>query len=934
MRKLFCLACILFWHTSISFATVLLLEDPPTKLSLSDYIFITTPAISYHSIEELFTNNASATFVPLSENTINSPTSEPVWIKFEVKNLTESDIADTEYVLHLSLTFTNIEVYTVDNDENVIVHKSGFFTPITERSYVPALKGNYIKLSLQPNKSYTIYAKLICERTAIAPEFELTITNFKQFQKTLINKQRWNALYIGFILMMLLYNLLIFLFAKDRAFLFYAIYLAGIVLYTAYNSSDLADLITPYLFPNSPYLIYYFKLLIYPCIASYLFFLRSFLNLKNALPVCDTLLKWTAILALPSLVLDGTIMTATNFSYNISDGVLITYVVVFVFASFSIIPSLLKSTDHKRHFIIYGVLAMGIGTLLTTWERLQSIDFSTFYFRIGSIIEIILFSLGLAFRHLQQEKKQQKVYYELEKSKLIQQQEQIELQRIKEIDQLKTKLYTNITHEFRTPLTVIMGMADTIKGNKKIKELIIRNSTNLLSLINQLLDLAQAEKGQLKLTPKSIELIQYLRYLIESFSTLAATKNIRLHFNTSFQTLPLSIDEEKLKHILQNLISNAIKFTPQYGVINISVNTILKDGEEILQITVQDSGSGIAEKDLPHVFERFYQKNTSTTSGTGIGLSIAKEFVELMNGTIKVSSQLYKGSKFTILLPLKRLDSEPAVVPITLQKTEPPYLIGAQKVEYIPNKKPIILVIEDNMDVFIYIQYCLEKEYNLHLAQNGTTGIDMAQELIPDIIICDVMMPKKNGFEVTTTLKKNEKTSHIPIILLTAKVAQADKLKGLQAGANAYLSKPFDKKELLIRLNKIMEMRNHLQAYYSATDFNEPIPHSAGTQAELAFLEKLNEFIEKNLIEADFSMANLSAFLNMSQVQVYRKIKSLTNQTPTQYIRAKRLDKAVNLLKTTSLNISEIAYQVGYSDPNYFSRTFHKEFGRTPSSFR
>ena len=340
---------------------------------------------------------------------------------------------------------------------------------------------------------------------------------------------------------------------------------------------------------------------------------------------------------------------------------------------------------------------------------------------------------------------------------------------------------------------------------------------------------------------------------------------------------------------------------------------------------------------MPHIFERFYQAKESETqsvTGTGIGLSLTKEFVELMKGQIKVNSQLGLGSEFSIILPLNRIKTQIATPSQALDTTDPSYIIGNHSVDYEPNKKPIVLVIEDNLDVFIYIQHCLEKEYNLHLAQNGKIGIIMAKELIPDIIISDVMMPEKDGFEVTAKLKSNEKTSHIPIILLTAKVSQEDKLKGLQYGADVYLTKPFDKKELLIRLNGIIENRNHFQSYYSNATFIDPIPHPAGKQAEIAFLEKLNTFIDENLVEADFSMANLSKFLNMSQIQVYRKIKSLTNQTPTQYIRAKRLDKALDLLQTTTLNISEIAYQVGYTDPNYFSRTFNKEFGRTPSSFR
>ena len=708
----------LLWLSVAGLSNTLLLDNQHSVYPLEDFLSIVIPVNPELGIEDIRSDTSQIQFTPFKKGSITAPTSDPIWVRFTLSNNLHNNYPYSEWVLQLSLTFTDIEIYTVDNEQNIIIDKSGYFTPLSERSYLPAVKGNYTKLKLATNKSYTIYAKLICERLAIAPELDLKLTQYQQFQKTLSQKQRWNALYMGFILMMLFYNLLIFIFAKDKTFLFYSLYLGGIGLFTAYNSGDLFDIITPTFFPELPYLIYYFKLPVYICMASYLFFLTYFLDLKNTNPLWDKNLNRLGYFAFPCLLLDGAIMTATNFSYNISDSILISYAVIFVFASFSILPTLSKSKDFKRHFIIYGVLAMGIGTLLTVWARLQSIDFSTFYFRIGSIIEIVAFSLGLAYRHIENEKEKQKVYYELERNKLVQEQEQQEIQRIKETNQLRSRFYTNITHEFRTPLTVIQGITDSIKGNKKAKELILRNSKNLLSLINQLLDLSKIESGKLTLKEEPTEVVQHINYLIDSFSSLTSQKNIRLYLNTAVPALSISIDREKLDHIVQNLISNALKFTPIYGTIIVTLTINNTSQEEQLQLAIKDNGVGIKEADLPHIFERFYQAKESETqsvTGTGIGLSLTKEFVELMKGQIKVNSQLGLGSEFSIILPLNRIKTQIATPSQALDTTDPSYIIGNHSVDYEPNKKPIVLVIEDNLDVFIYIQHCLEKEYNLSL---------------------------------------------------------------------------------------------------------------------------------------------------------------------------------------------------------------------------
>jgi signal transduction histidine kinase/CheY-like chemotaxis protein/ligand-binding sensor domain-containing protein len=523
-----------------------------------------------------------------------------------------------------------------------------------------------------------------------------------------------------------------------------------------------------------------------------------------------------------------------------------------------------------------------------------------------------------------------------------------ETKRVKELDSLKTRLYTNITHEFRTPLTVIMGMSENIKEHPNERKLIRRNSKNLLRLVNQLLDLSKLESGNLKLDKIQGDIVNYLQYLTESFYSMATEKDIRLTFYSEEEELIMDYDEVKIQHIIYNLLSNAIKFTPKGGKVILHLRQIEQNENPQLKLKVKDNGIGITAEKLPHVFDRFYQADDSATrsgEGTGIGLTLVKELVEMMGGRISVESTLHKGTEFTIWLPVKREVSRESklnydeehfhkmaneLVPVKTNST--PIKIPPVTDEH----KPEILIIEDNKDVVTYIETLLQRDYTVHIAVDGQKGIDAAIELIPDIIISDVMMPEKDGYEVCETLKQDMRTSHIPIILLTAKAEQSDKVQGLKYGADAYLTKPFDKEELFIRLKKLIELRRQLQTYYANT-FSIVLPEISQDSVapiEDKFIQKLQGIIHDNIGDAEFGVSELGKAAMMSHIQLYRKLKALTDKTPSIFIRSIRLQKAMDLLKNSNLNISEIAYDVGFSDPNYFSKTFHQEFGKPPRSIR
>jgi len=522
------------------------------------------------------------------------------------------------------------------------------------------------------------------------------------------------------------------------------------------------------------------------------------------------------------------------------------------------------------------------------------------------------------------------------------QREKEESERIKELDSFKTRFYTNITHEFRTPLTIINGMAEKIKEqpeewNESGVEMIKRNSNNLLSLINQLLDLQKLESG--KLSPNLIqgEVIAYLKYITESFHSYASQKEIQIHFLSRTDSLWMDYDPDRLLNIVSNLLSNAIKFTDSKGDIYLQLNTISEEENELLEIIIKDTGIGITAEKLPHIFDRFYQVDESDTrinEGSGIGLALTKELTQLLKGNIEVESTPNVGTSFRLLFPVTRNAKKEQALP-NENIASPIHNLNASLTTPSPKAKtkediPIVLVIEDNIDVQHYLNACLKDHYFIHFADDGAIGIQKAIAEVPDIIISDVMMPKKNGFEVCQTLKQYDATSHIPIIILTARASIEDKIEGLTYGADAYLAKPFNPKELLVRVEKLIEGRQQLQAKYS----QGKLITTLAPKQEDAYLKKVQEVILEHLEAEQFGPTELAEVMNISRTQLHRKMKALTNSSTSKYINKIRLEKAKTLLSTTEMSVSEIAYAVGFTTLTYFSNNFSKAFNISPSDFR
>jgi signal transduction histidine kinase/DNA-binding response OmpR family regulator/streptogramin lyase len=539
--------------------------------------------------------------------------------------------------------------------------------------------------------------------------------------------------------------------------------------------------------------------------------------------------------------------------------------------------------------------------------------------------------------------------------------------RLKELDLAKSRLYTNITHEFRTPLTVILGMAEQVKSDPKKwfnegLQLIRRNGKQLLSLVNQLLDLSKLESGDMPLKLVQGDVVNYLKYLTESFHSYAESRDIRLHFLTDLQECRMDYDPEKLGNVVSNLLSNAIKFTPEAGDIYLQIGmrdegrgmmgsaiSSLIPHSSSLELVVRDTGIGIPPAAIPHIFDRFYQVDDSSTrrgEGTGIGLALAKELVTLMGGSITVESKVGAGTKFTVQLPITRLAPE---IPPDPLKGEPQKQHPAEIFEEITSElpdygspfrgsggveKPLVLLIEDHRDVLTYLTSFLSGEYQIVLAKDGQEGWDKALELIPDLIVSDVMMPKKDGFEVCESVKTDERTCHIPVILLTAKAGEKAKIEGLAHGADAYIAKPFNREELMVRIEKLIDGRRRIQEQYAAKGFLRKSASLKPQSLDDIFLQKITGIVEENLSDENFGLPELCRQAAMSRSQLFRKLKALTGQSTNYFIRNVRLEKAKELLETTHLSISEIAYQTGFVNPAYFSRVFKEVFGVPPGEVR
>ncbi len=523
--------------------------------------------------------------------------------------------------------------------------------------------------------------------------------------------------------------------------------------------------------------------------------------------------------------------------------------------------------------------------------------------------------------------------------------EKAEAEKLRKIDEAKTKLFTNISHEFRTPLTVILGMAEQMEKNpekwmKAGPEKITSQSRILLRLVNQMLDIAKIEADEMPINLINGDIGKFVRYLTEPFHSLAESRNIKLIISQSEKPIFTDYDPDKLMHIVSNLFSNAIKFTPAGGRIYVNIEQPTEEHEKVIRIIVKDTGRGIPQESAQKIFDRFYQVSDQGDQipGTGLGLALASELVKLMKGKIRVISEEGKGAEFTVSLPLTNTataskdhgisainqESINAGIPKTVSPSESGTFFKKE------DHLPLLLIVEDNSDVVEYLRAILEKNYRIELASNGKDGLDKARNIIPDIILSDVMMPLMDGFEMLEQLKADIRTDHIPVVILTARGDFDSKLIGLKHGADHYLVKPFSEKELLLKLNNLLELRRKMQKQLGSIPFIRPA-ENVQYKHETLFMKRLNNLIEEKLHNEDFGINEICLSMNMSRAQLYRKFSALTDNSIGRYLRSCRLLHAKTLLVKHGRNVTEAAFESGFRNLSHFSTCFHEEFGCAPN---
>ena len=516
-----------------------------------------------------------------------------------------------------------------------------------------------------------------------------------------------------------------------------------------------------------------------------------------------------------------------------------------------------------------------------------------------------------------------------------------------ELTHSRLVFFTNISHELRTPLTLIADPVEMLLDDRSIKgrsrellQMVQRNALSLQQLVGSILDFRKIQNGKMELSLSRFDLPEALQQWTGDFAMTAQRKKIQMHLDTShFSSADVVADKEKLARIVFNLLSNALKYTPAGGFIHVS----LADDGERLRIEVKDSGKGIDKEELTKVFERFFQAK-GAASGTGIGLALVKSFVELHHGEVRVESEPGKGTCFIVLLPRQQEgfveEPQPAAADKSssfsddgsLQYIDDGERHGGKLQQIISEhvEKPTILIIDDNNDIRQYERTLLQDYYFVLEASDGREGLEIARKEVPDLVICDVMMPVMDG--LTQQLKTNTATSHIPVIMLTAKNLEEHRAEGYEQGADSYITKPFHSKVLLARVENLLHQRAHLRQLFAqgAAEGKETEEVSRLDDRDKAFVKQLHDIIKSNMGNSDFGVEDIGAEIGLSRVQLYRKVKAITGSSVVDLLRKARLAKARRLLEANSMNISEVAYEVGFSSPSYFTKCFKDEYGMLP----
>lgn len=885
------------------------------------------------------------------------------WLRIKIRNAPNNN--SRRWVLQIPYLLSKAEIYPFYSDIAVP-------TTAMVANSLPAMQpysaAQPFAFSLQAGQQLTLYLRLMDKIDYLSLQEEA-----HYYQQAGLRDMLLSA-YFSIFLAMMLYNLLLFFIIRDISYLYYVLYCLGFV----FTQLFLTGFGLQHLWPDHPWLEAYLGASIGVTGAFGALTVRSFLNIPSFLPRLDLALKllvlFFAYIAL-SVFWDYGFL---NFQL-ISLAAIVNVILLFVAA----VIIWQKGFRPARYYIV-GISLLIFSILiyyLSVFELIPSSFFTRQCVKFSAIIETILLSLGLADRINMAKKEkteaQNRVIAVLQESRQIQEKANQELQsayqelleskgessKLQELDQLKTRFFANISHEFRTPLTLILGPLEQFMHNPDISEssrqeveMMYRSARRLLHLINQLLDLSKLEANQLKLVLARGNFLEVVRSLTSTFSSLAEARRIRLSFQGPQQPLMACFDHDKLEQIVTNLLSNAIKFTSDGGQVKVAVSVLPPDAAlpgtlaagRYIQLKISDTGMGIPASQLDKIFDRFYQvdgTHTRTYEGTGIGLALVKELVQLHKGFIQVHSLENEGTTFTVLFPVANCETEQVAVRqngaeattnrqalLTLLAHEHDADTNTMPEPLEAATQPIMLIVDDSADIRLFIRRTFGAEFRVLEAKDGEEGFQLAIQKIPDIVISDYMMPRMGGQELCEKLKTDERTSHIPVILLTARASIETRLHALETGADDYVVKPFHLKLLRVRVRNLIKSRSKLRNQFSRELVLKPKEVAINSTDE-RFLQKLTDILEKNLADPDFSVEAFCKEAGLSRVNMHRKLKGLTDQSASEFIRLFRLQRAAQLLARHAGGSAEIAYQVGFNNLSYFAKCFKEVYGKTPSEY-
>ena len=882
---------------------VLILEDPSRKLTFED--------IASGKYNDQFKKGKN-TILNFGYST------DDVWLRFDI--IDKATDPARQWLIEAGYpTLELVEIFFVQADGSVIHKQSGYNIPHDQRDVRDRSMLFRVPESNSVQKVY-LHASGYDKKY-----FRINVLERDEFFINIKSDDILLAFYYGLLFALIAYNLFLYLSTLDTSYILYVgyVFFTGLtqMLMTTFAMGYLGEnfLINHYSVPVTTGLAFAFGLL----------FSFRFNNVVSFFPG----LRTPMIVALILIAILTVLQYIPGLYSLASNAVSMLEIILAVSLYVTAIRTVQKGYRPSRYYLLaWTFLVIGINIMLLKHMGILSVTIVTQHaMKFCVSFEAIVLSMGLADR--------------MNTMKLQLKMKTLESERLSESQKMKADFLTNISHELRTPLSLIISPLEKImkekkNGQQEMFHIMHRNAKRLLKLVNQLLDLAKLDSKSIKLKLRKGNVIDDIRLISSYFKSAASERGIRFDVNFHEQKVDATFDHQVLETILSNLLSNALKFTPAAGTV---VLDVLHDNDHI-KITVRDNGVGIPVNQHEKIFDRFYQVNSLNTrehEGTGIGLSLVKELVEHLHGTINVASSPGAGATFIVRLPIDMSyfanDGFEWENIATEETTALKAVHGngkqSEENELHSQQRPTILLVEDNDDFRTFTKTIFINDYDVIEASNGAEGWEKVTTHQPELVISDLMMPKMDGNELCTLIKGDIRTSHIPVILLTARQSAESRLLGLTTGADDYISKPFNADELLVRAQNLIHQRERLREVYQKDLWKQPRA-TAMLSANEKFLSMITTLIEEHISSGELNVTQLGKEAGMSRTQIFKKLKALTGQSPSDFIRTYKLNKAVQFLTAGSYpSIADVAYSSGFNSPSHFTEIFGKQFGMSPTDF-